>query len=197
MAGNFTLLDPFTSMQTNAFTQIGGRTPVPAADTIYYVGHNNPNFVHFIQKWYFIWNAPDSSAGPVTFYYAGNMGNGNRQADISLSNTDSIFVGSVTLTPGAASTVGISNVAHDIEAVSVFPTPFSDQLNANLYLGNPSNVSITLLSIDGQVVRDLYYGAAAQGHFSRSFDLGGISAGMYFVKVQSGTDSKVVKVLKY
>ena len=196
MAGNFTLLDPFTSLQTNAFNELNGRTPVPAGDTIYYVGHNNPNLLHFIQKWYFVWNAPDSSAGPVTFYYAGNMGNGNRTADISLSNTDSIFLGSTTLTPGKYAT-GIADVAGNIHAVSVYPVPFSDRLNTNLYFNSPSVVSITLLSLDGQAIKELYDGNTPQGHFSRSFEIGGVAAGMYFVRIQSGADSKFVKVLKY
>lgn len=197
MAGTFRLVDPFTSIQTNAFTQLSGRTQVPAGDTIYYVGHYNPNLLHYIQTWYFIWNAPDSSAGPVTFYYTGNLGNGNRQADISLSNTDSIFLGSVTLNPGPPSSVGIADVAGNIHALSVYPVPFSNQLNADLYFNTPSTVSITLLSIDGQAIKELYDGVTPQGHFSRSFEIGSVAAGMYFVRVHSGTDTKVVKVLKY
>ena len=196
MAGTFTWVDPNTSKQTNAFTQSSGRVQVPAGDTIFYVGHNNPNFLHYIQKWYFVWNAPDSSAGPVTFYYAGNMGNGNRTADISLSNTDSIFLGSTTLAPGKYAT-GIADVAGNIHAVSVYPVPFSDRLNTNLYFNSPSIVSITLLSLDGQAIKELYDGNTPQGHFSRSFEIGGVAAGMYFVRIQSGTDSKIVKVLKY
>jgi hypothetical protein len=197
MAGTFTLVDPHTSRQDNSFTQLSGGVAVPAGDTIYYVGHYNPTLQHYIQQWYFIWNAPDSSAGAITFYYAGNMGNGNRQADISLSNTDSIFLGSTTLTPGPPSTVGIADVAGNIHAVSVYPVPFSNQLNANLYFNTPSNVSIMLMSIDGQAIRDLYDGPTPQGHFSRSFEIGSVAAGMYFVRIQSGADTKVVKVLKY
>ena len=195
MAGTFSWVDPNTSRQTNAFTQ-SGRVAVPAGDTIYYVGHRNPNLIHNIQKWYFVWNAPDSSAGPVTFYYTGNLGNGNRQADINLNNTDSIFLGSTTLTPGPYAT-GIANVAGNIHAVSVYPVPFSDRLNANLYFNTASTVSITLLSIDGQAIKELYDGNTPQGHFSRSFEIGGVAAGMYFVRIQSGADSKIVKVLKY
>jgi hypothetical protein len=192
MAGSFTLVDGNTSMQSSA-SSINN----PAYGPVTYVGHNNPNRIHYIQKWTFVWNAPDSSAGPVTFYYSGNLGNGNLALDVSLSNTDSIFVGKVTLNPGVYNNVGITNVAENISSIAVYPVPFSQELNADLYLNTSSAVTLTLMSIDGQAIKELYNGTAPQGHFSRLFQIGDVAAGMYFVKVQSGTDSKVVKVLKY
>jgi hypothetical protein len=203
MAGSFTLVDPaYTALQTGPY----GAFPA-LYGPVSYVSHKNGNpgsCTHGPNTWLFVWNAPDSSTGPVTFYYSGNLGNGYPFSAQPLPSNvvsgapgDSIFLGSVTLYPGPPSTLGIADVAGNIHALSVYPVPFSDRLNANLYLNTPSTVSITLLSIDGQAIKELYDGVTPQGHFSRSFEIGGVAAGMYFVRVQSGTDTKVIKVLKY
>jgi hypothetical protein len=194
MAGSFTLVDPYTSMQHTAYNG----TPFNHGP-VSYVSHYNPNQLHSIHTWYFLWTAPDSSAGPVTFYYSGNLGNGNIGGDPSndYPNSDTIFAGSATVYPSSGSTVGIANIAGNIHSVSVYPVPFSDQLTANLYLNNSSAVSLSLLSLEGQTIKELYYGNTPQGHFSRSFDIAGIAPGIYFVRILSGTDSKVIKVLKY
>lgn len=194
MAGKFILVDPKTSMQYSSIT-INGPQPVPPGDTTYYVGHKNADAT---QIWYFKWTAPDSSAGPVTFYYSGNLANGNaadQPEPITGSEADTIFVGQVTVYPGASSTLGIGSISN-IANVSVYPIPFSDQISANIYLHAPAAMSITLLSLEGQSLKDLYSGPAPQGHFSRSFDISDIAAGVYLVRIQSGGDTRVIKVMK-
>jgi hypothetical protein len=136
----------------------------------------------------------------VTFYYSGNLGNGydvTQQPAPPLPYPDTIFVGSVTLYPGPSSTLGINSPTGSINSVSVYPVPFGQQLNADLDLNSSSDVSLTILSLEGQAIRELYNGRVAQGHFSRSFDIADLATGVYLVRVQSGTDTKVVKVLKY
>jgi len=195
MAGRFILVDPKTSLE-NSFTSYNSPV-VSASDTIWYVAHSHADTTH---TWYFKWTAPDSSVGNITFYYSGNLGDGydvTQQPAPPLPYGDTIFTGSVTLAHGPGSTVGIANVAGNIHSASVYPVPFGQLLNADLYLNATSDVSLTLLSIDGQAIKELYNGAAPRGHFSRSFDIGDVASGMYFVRVQSGVYSKVIKVLKY
>ncbi len=183
MAGSFTLVDPKTSMEAS----VSSYMPV-LYGPVSYVGHKRADSTHV---WYFKWTAPDSSAGPVTFYYTGNLGNGD-----ATYNGDSIFIGSVTLTPGLPS--GIDNVAGNINDISVFPVPFDQKLNVDfMTLSSLSHVSLTVLSMGGKVIKELYSGPISSGRFNRSFDAGDLSAGVYLVKVQSGTESKVMKVLKY
>ena len=150
--------------------------------------------------WYFIWNAPDSSAGPVTFYYTGNLGDNYPIPDQPappLPYGDSTFSGSMTLSPGPYSSVGIADIAGNIHSVSIYPVPFSQELSAAIYLNTSSTLSLTLLSPEGKTIKELYNDTAPQGHFSRSFNIGDIAAGIYFVRIQSGADTKVVKVMKY
>lgn len=188
MAGAFIIVDPHTTTQT-----IAGNPPFQPAlhGPVTYVSHFHADSA--TSTWYFKWTAPDSGAGPVTFYYTGNLGNGD-----ATYNGDSIFIGSVTLAAGTpCAPNGIANVSGNIHSASVYPVPFANTLNTDLYLNAPSHLSITLMSMEGQSIRQLYDGAATLGQFSRSFEIGDLSAGIYFVKVQSGNDLKVIKVLKY
>ena len=194
MAGSFTLVDPYTSTQSSFYTTPFLYGPVS------YVSHFNRLSEHMHNTWYFIWNAPDSNAGPVTFYYTGNLGDNYPIPDQPappLPYGDSTFSGSMTLSPGPYSSVGIADIAGNIHSVSIYPVPFSQELSAAIYLNTSSTLSLTLLSPEGQTVKELYNDTAPQGHFSRSFNIGDIAAGIYFVSIQSGADTKVVKVMKY
>lgn len=192
MAGSFILVDPYTSTQNSSYN--GNPTP---QGVISYVSHYNPNMIHSINKWYFKWVAPDSASGPVTFYYSGNLGNGNLAGDPSLDypNSDTIFTGSITLNPGHPT--GITNLSGNISAASVYPVPFGQQLNVNMHLIASGNVTLSLITIEGQTIKNLYMGNVQQGSFSKSFDIADIAAGVYFVQIQAGTDTKVIKVFKY
>jgi hypothetical protein len=184
MAGSFEVVDPKTTTQTS----VSSFMPVMYGPVTYMSHRNADSSTH---TWYFKWTAPAS--GSVTFYYTGNLGNGD-----GTYNGDSIFVGTATLTPGTSlCTTGLANVPGNIASSNVFPVPFENSLNTDLYLNAPADLTLTLLSMEGQVIRELYKGAASQGQFSRSFEIGNVSPGIYLVNIQSGNDSKVVKVLKY
>jgi len=186
MAGSFTLVDIHTAMQTTATAY----QPV-LHGPVSYVSHFHADSA--TSTWYFKWTAPDSGAGPVTFYYAGNLGNGD-----ATYNGDSIFLGSVTLQPGTpCSSTGISDLSANIKSISVYPVPFGNTLITDMYINNASPVSMTLLSMEGQTVRELYSGVAPHGQFSRSFEISDLATGLYLVRVQSGSDVKVIKVLRY
>ena len=186
MAGSFTLVDPRTAMETSA----NAYQPV-LHGPVQYVSHARADSAK--RTWYFKWTAPDSVAGPVTFYYTGNLGNGD-----ATYNGDSIFLGQVTLAPGAPCTTnGISDVSGNIHSLSAYPVPFDQTLNTDIYLNTASHLTLTLMSVEGQSVKELYNGSTAQGQFSRSFETGGLPAGIYLLKVQSGNDVKVIKVLRF
>jgi hypothetical protein len=195
MAGSFSLIDIKTSMESGPYNAV--QFP-PMSGTISYVGHSHADTTHV---WRFLWSAPDSSTGPVTFYYSGNLGDGygaiSGQPNAPYPDGDSIFTGSMTLYPGPSSVLGINSLAGNISSISVYPVPFGQELSANVYLSTSAHVSVTLLSLEGQAVRELYNGDAAQGHFSRTFDIADVAAGIYFVRIQAGTDTKTLKVLKY
>ena len=126
----------------------------------------------------------------VNFYYTGNLGNGD-----ATYNGDSIFEGSVSLNAGLPS--GINNVRANINSASVYPVPFTQTLNAKFDLNTSAEVKIVLMSLDGKLTKELYSGFASQGAFNRSFDLNDVEAGVYLVRINSGAESKTIKVIKY
>lgn len=180
MAGSFTLVNTKTSIETSASSY----QPV-LYGPVTYVGHKHADTTHI---WYFKWTAPHS--GKVNFYYTGNLGNGD-----ATYNGDSIFQGSVSLNAGAPS--GINNVAANITSTSVYPVPFAQRLNTEFSLSTSAELSISLISLDGKLTKELYSGLAPQGTFSRSFDLNDIDSGVYLVQVNSGNETKTIKVIKY
>jgi hypothetical protein len=58
-------------------------------------------------------------------------------------------------------------------------------------------VSAQLISMQGQLVKTLMSDESlSAGNINRSYDVNGISAGIYFVKLQIGNSSVVTKVVK-
>ncbi|MCW3124954.1 MAG: Reeler region domain protein [Bacteroidetes bacterium] len=153
-----------------------------------YVGHKSAD--HTTKAWSFRWRAPQS--GRVTFYYAGNIANGD---GFEYTPGDSVYASSVTITAGPFAT-GISDVSSVIAAASAYPMPFSNSLHTDFTISQSAPVAIALISMEGVTVRELYDGEASSGKFSRSFELGDIAAGAYFVRIQSGTSSRVIKIIK-
>ena len=180
MAGSFTLVNAKTSIETSASSY----QPV-LNGPVTYVGHKRADTT---RVWYFKWTAPHS--GKVNFYYTGNLGNGD-----ATYNGDSIFEGSVSLNAGLPS--GINNVRANINSASVYPVPFTQTLNAKFDLNTSAEVKIVLMSLDGKLTKELYSGFASQGAFNRSFDLNDVEAGVYLVRINSGAESKTIKVIKY
>ncbi|AHM62120.1 Peptidase C10 family protein [Flammeovirgaceae bacterium 311] len=75
---------------------------------------------------------------------------------------------------------------HLAELVEVYPNPTSGQLSINMH--KPID-SLELLSMSGQVLKQAQRGAA-------QLDISGLPNGMYLVRVRSGADLQVKKVIK-
>jgi hypothetical protein len=176
LAGTFTLTNTAkTSFQNSAAT---GRK---------YVGHKNANGT--TTAWSFKWKAPHS--GPVTLYYAGNIANGDGVENVA---GDSVFASSATITAGPV-VIGIADLS-PVTSLSAYPMPFSHTLSLEMSLNNAAPLSISLVSMQGEVVRELYNGDGAQGKFDKSFDIADIASGVYLLKIGSNSSSRVIKVMK-
>jgi hypothetical protein len=174
-AGTFTLTNTTnTSMQSSSFT---GR---------FYVGHKAANAT--TTAWSFKWKAPHS--GKVTFYYTGNIANGDG-TDIG----DDVYESSSSVTAGPVIN-GIADIPSNINSAMAYPVPFANNLNTELSLDKSAPLDIALISMEGRVVRELYSGQAAGGRFTRSFDMGGIASGVYYMHIRSGSSTQVIKVIK-
>jgi len=78
---------------------------------------------------------------------------------------------------------------------SAYPNPFNPVTNMKLSLVNASNVSMNVYNVSGQLVDVLVDGALDAGYHNITWDASSVSSGVYFVKVISGSNVSVQKLM--
>lgn len=130
----------------------------------------------------FEWVAPHQ--GTVAIYACGNAVNmsGGTGGDLPIP-------ASFTLSPLPAPVnttvidVGIrDNQPEIVSRITVFPNPASGLSNISYILKETKQVSIELIDIKGNVVKQLFDQRQAPGNHSQMLDLQGIASGIYFVR---------------
>lgn len=107
--------------------------------------------------------------------------------DDNLLEVDDIFV-------EGTGTTGIHEMQGSFP-MSAYPNPANDVLHINYSLNAASDVTLNIMSIDGQVVRSESLGMQQTGSNSETVDISGLSAGVYFVTLQTDngiTSRKIV-----
>jgi len=141
------------------------------------------------KQWTFTWTAPTNYEGPVTFYYAGNDG---VAGDTNFG--DSIFVVSKVINWSGLN--GIPQITDKLSSLSVFPTVFSEQIEVSFNLKENAKVEGNIIDLNGRLIKAVLNENLSTGSFNRSFDLGGLSAGVYLLKIQVGDAFAVKKIIK-
>lgn len=171
MAGSFTLTNT-----SNTSSQTSG--------TRKYVGHKNANGNNI---WSFKWTAPDS--GNVTFYYSGNIANGDGTED-----NDQIFTGSSAISAGPFA--GIGDINGVLQGLNMYPNPFNSQVSVELELKKTSPLTLTLIPMDGSVSKEIFNQSMVSGRFGKTFDISEVPAGVYLIKIQTAEASTVRQIVK-
>jgi len=78
---------------------------------------------------------------------------------------------------------------------NAYPNPFNPTTSLDLSLVESAHVSIKVYNVVGQVVATLASGQMSAGYHSIAWDASNVSSGMYFIKVDAGTDVAVQKVM--
>ena len=78
---------------------------------------------------------------------------------------------------------------------SAYPNPFNPVTNMKLSLVNASNVSMNVYNVSGQLVDVLVDGSLDAGYHNITWDASNVSSGVYFVKVMSGSNVSVQKLM--
>lgn len=159
-----------------------------ATGTRQYMGHHNANNTH---TWPFKWTAPAAGTGPVTFYYAYNICNASSATPNNPEGT--IYHSSVTIQELSS---GIADISDKVSELSIFPNPISSDFNISFDLKETEKVSAQLYSLDGRLVKELINEKTADGHFTQNSDAGGLSSGVYLIKLNVGDASVTKKILK-
>ncbi|MFT5233368.1 MAG: hypothetical protein ACI9UK_000109 [Candidatus Krumholzibacteriia bacterium] len=82
----------------------------------------------------------------------------------------------------------------------VFPNPFNPRTTVSFELNTPAETSVDVLDVRGRVVRQLFQGKLTVGDQTRVWDGHdnrgrGMSAGVYFIRVQAGAEVSTAKVV--
>jgi len=76
-----------------------------------------------------------------------------------------------------------------------FPNPFNPETTIQFTLSVASDIEITIFNLNGAVVADLYKGKKSPGNYSLRWDAKELSAGIYFIKMQSGNFTQTRKCI--
>ena len=140
------------------------------------------------------WTAPAAGNGPSTIYTIANAvnGNGSYFGDHVIAPINMPLVEGTP--PPPVDLVGIKENASGISQVSVFPNPANDITNISYYLTQSKIVTIQLIDIKGNEVRQLYNQQNEPGFHTQILNLQGVASGVYFVKT-SANQQKVSQKL--
>lgn len=95
--------------------------------------------------------------------------------------------------------VSIDDVDGVFESLLVYPTITNNVVNIEFLTSNTINVQIDLFSVDGKLIRNFLSASETQFAgvpFRRSYEIGDVSKGMYFVRILSDKSISTHKIIK-
>lgn len=154
-------------------------------------GFQRRNIVHTMNggassgahTWTFTWTAPATNIGNVTVYAAGNASNNNGS-----ENGDHIYTLSQVITP--ASATAISELDKLNKNMSLYPNPAVDFVNMDFNLAYAGNVTVSVYTLTGLKVADIYSANHPAGLVHAHADVAGLATGHYLLQVIS--NNKVI-----
>jgi len=137
----------------------------------------------------FDWIAPSSVVGAVTFYIAGNAGDGISGPSIG----DYIYTSSKVILP---SLIGINDFSFNNYAIEIYPNPTTESCVLNYNLASNSKVAVELISLNGQLVRSYLNQEEKAGNQSHTlaFDQS-IAKGVYFISLNINGTKHIQKIV--
>lgn len=141
-------------------------------------------------QWNCIWEPPSTNVGNITFYAAFVGGNNN----IS-SSGDVVYTRKKTITIDPTWTGIQSSVEKKKMHFGAFPTICNDFVNLTFQQEKAEQVQISMISMDGKNVHQLFQGNVQSGLFERQVNLPSVKAGTYLVRLQSGDNQAVQRII--
>ncbi len=77
--------------------------------------------------------------------------------------------------------------------ISVYPNPNNGLFNVNISIPVQSNIELQLLNVQGQVIN--IYNSNNVTEFNKEIDVTGLSVGEYFLKINTGNQIQIEKVI--
>ncbi len=92
-------------------------------------------------------------------------------------------------------TVGLEGVTF-VNKLDLYPNPSSQNTRLSYSLEQSSDVRVDVLDISGRIVSQVYQGTQASGDQNIEIELTGLESGVYLVRIQSGGEQIVRKLVK-
>lgn len=89
------------------------------------------------------------------------------------------------------------NTVVDVLNMSIYPNPIVNNAVINFDLDHSANVSYQIYDLSGRMISNTVLGNYAQGSHQVTFNVDGISAGVYIIHVQAGDSHNTSKILIY
>lgn len=70
-------------------------------------------------------------------------------------------------------------------SADVFPNPATDMINVNYTVENTGDVTVSIVNLQGQLVKRVNYGRNNNGYFTRSIDVSDLNAGAYIINISN------------
>lgn len=113
--------------------------------------------------------------------------------NMELSGSDCAWIDFINL-PKAVSTVGVETQTATTR-YSVFPNPAKDIVNVNVLTDKAEDFTVSMFDITGKVVAETSSSITANTPNTVQLSTAGLSNGVYFIKLNSPTTQKTIKVI--
>ena len=87
------------------------------------------------------------------------------------------------------------NEVENVNNISVYPNPFTNNFTLNITAAQSENLNITLVDISGRLVKEISNEVVAAGAHTYTINTSNIQAGVYFVKIQNNNESTTIKLV--
>ena len=75
---------------------------------------------------------------------------------------------------------------HDFVLHQNYPNPFNSQTSISFEVEQPTEISIAIFNLKGQMVAEIFEGMKEPGYYAINWDAGNVSAGTYIIKMEAG-----------
>jgi len=90
---------------------------------------------------------------------------------------------------------GSADLPQEFGIVSAYPNPFNSQMRVSYSLLESGLVDLAVYDLSGRLVAELMSGRQATGNHTVLFDGTGMPSGVYMLRLQSGGQSSLMKVM--
>ena len=92
-------------------------------------------------------------------------------------------------------TVGLEGVTF-VNRLDLYPNPSANQTTLKYSLDRSDDVRVDVLDLSGRVISPVFLGTQAAGEQKVNIELSGLVQGVYLVRIQSGGEQIVRKLVK-